>query len=318
MQIAFMVILLISHLIALIALNVSYFCPGVAKTFKDAIKRENAERSLNSLAQSILQVPRDLIESFLGAGVGLRNDPGTVGKEGDNPDWKIRGHYIAYLWLFYLTIGAFAVIAFPPVEKVNHEANTLIRATGFMAYIFVNVAGDVISLLVTKKYLGIILSEKKHVPRTALTYLFKDLLIATICLGMVQWITNGLYAIQIGRPELFYEYLATPQIMFRQYGPMAGSEHLVQFPGMIVMSATSFIPTFIAILLAMSIYVAGGAIGAAHSLVSHFFRGQAKFVSFPQVVMAQNLFLLANCGYLATTLACDKLRIVECLTLSSA
>jgi hypothetical protein len=239
--------------ITLVLLDCFYFKKDGFEAIGRALQNAANKRNPNYLVTPIIRMLYDLLGKFMGKDVGIAGDPDNRGKS------KWHGWYIAYLFLFYYTIGGLSVIAFPPLDIPNPAPNTLYKGLGFVAWIAVNVAGDVISCLMTRKYFGQILCKRDViVTKEAVICLIKIFTIALTCMLSVQLITNGLYSIQIGYPERFFEYMSTWDIALRHYGPTANGRVLAEFPGMLIISTASFIPTYIVTLLAMIIYLPAG------------------------------------------------------------
>jgi hypothetical protein len=89
--------------------------------------------------------------------------------------------------------------------------------------------------------------------KTLSSALIQDILIAIVLMFLVQLISNGLYAVQIGRPEKFLEYMLDPYTAFRLYGPV--DPHLVgfKFPGQLAITCTTYIPSLLFYIICISI-----------------------------------------------------------------
>lgn len=308
-----LVALLITFLVVIvsfISFNWYYHSPQNINKFHDALCKSLESKNISYLVVSMLRFPNELLTSFMGPDVGLTGSPHSSGGK----KRKIFGSYMAYLWLCYLSIAIFAVIAFPPTEPINRNSNTLIVAIGFMSFVLVNASGDAVSLLFTKKHLEVILSDKEPKPGKIAFYLCVDLCYATSILCIVQTLTNGLYSIQIGHPENFFSYMLDFSIAFKTYGPKENGVHLFEFPGQILISASSFIPTYIAIFTAMSLYVLDFIFKPLKSLLAFVVKQGIKISDRNAYYSGVNMIHLATIFMAGKPIVCDHLMLIKCVT----
>lgn len=173
------------------------------------------------------------LNRFLGPKVGLRQK-GVLKRS------KFFGPYIEHLLLFYWIVATILVLSFRPVEPSSDGASSLVQAAAFFTLLTINVVSDAISLLWTKRCIALLdMPSVKITLRRLFAALSQDLIVAVGLMLLVQFISNGLYAIQIGRPQEWVTYMLDWKTAFKPYG--SGD---FQFPGQLVITCTTYIPSF--------------------------------------------------------------------------
>jgi hypothetical protein len=203
--------------------------------FFEELKPLEALATVRRMAKVYLSI----LDSFLGKNVGFKQ-PGVL----DKP--KYTGYYIEHLLLFYWISGTILVLAFRPVEPVPAGANSLLQAAAFVTLLTMNVASDAISLLWTKRCIALLaVPETPPTLRILLVVLAQDVGVAFGLMIVVQLVSNGLYAIQIGRPREIFVYMFDLWTAFKPYAAVAPEFSAFQFPGQLVITCTTYVPSLL-------------------------------------------------------------------------
>ena len=187
---------------------------------------------------------------FVGDGVGLKQEMG--------PQGKLLGQYLCRLMLFYWISGSLLVSMFLPLPFKIHEFQTRpVLGYQMLALVMLltsNVVLDSISIMRTKYNLWRIVENQDPVIgwRCVLHRLADDIAVATCCFLCAQLISNLLYPIQIGDHHNITTYIWPPEnaikTAFAPYGWRTGVpgefDASLSFPGQILISSTSYVPTF--------------------------------------------------------------------------
>jgi hypothetical protein len=165
-----------------------------------------------------------ILNKFLGPNVGFK-------QRGILKRSKYFGPYIEHLLLIYWFAATILVLSFRPVESSGQNSSSLLQAGAFITLLSINVLSDAISLLWTKRCIAILV--QRNIPLT-LKRLFKalsqDIAVAVILMVVAQFISNGLYAIQIGRPEEFITYMFDIRTAIKPYRPTDPGLSSFEFP----------------------------------------------------------------------------------------
>lgn len=190
------------------------------------------------------------LNKFLGSDVGLRQS-GAVERT------KLHGLYLEHLLLIYWIGATILVLSFRPVESLGHYANSLMEAAAFIVLLTINVLSDAVSLIWTKRCFTLIVSDKQRGGLSELTFfkiLFQDLAVAVVLMFVVQLISNGLYAIQVRKPELFFVYMFDFRTAFRLYAPIDPGLSYIKFPGQLVITCSTYLPSLCFYIFSITIY----------------------------------------------------------------
>jgi hypothetical protein len=197
-------------------------------------------KKLGALAavKKMSQVYFDILNRFLGEDVGIRQ-PGVVEQA------KYRGLYLEHLLLLYWIGATVLVLAFRPVEPETESVDSLQQAGAFLALLLINIFSDAVSLLWTKRCIAILAGMVPNDPLTTrrlFIVLAQDVGMAIILMFMVQLVSNGLYAVQIGRSNEFFKYMFDYMTAIKPYHPTNSRFSEFQIPGQLVITCTTYAP----------------------------------------------------------------------------
>ena len=181
------------------------------------------------------------LNKFLGQNVGFKQT-GVVDKS------KYFGLYIEHLLLLYWIGATILVLAFRPVEPMAKSADSLQQAAAFVTLLSINIFSDAVSLLWTKRCIAILAGKVPDDPLTTrrlFAVLAQDVGMAIILMFFVQLVSNGLYAIQIGRPEDFFKDMFDFMTAFKLYHPINPRFSEIQFWGQLVITCTTYVPSLL-------------------------------------------------------------------------
>ncbi|MFC1862108.1 hypothetical protein ACFLX6_02330, partial [Chloroflexota bacterium] len=164
-------------------------------------KGSGTEKSISDRIRKAYATPYWLINRFVGENIGF----GKGNKWYSPKTWW--GCYIEHLALLYWSIGTFVVVAFQPAEPRTETVNYLLWGIGIFIWLGVNIIMDCVSLLITKYSFGKIIGKETVQFKTQIRWLFIDIIAAGVCFLITQTVTNGIYSIQMGRPEHFFSYM---------------------------------------------------------------------------------------------------------------
>ncbi len=203
--------------------------------FFERLKTLGALATIKEMARVYLK----LINKFIGTNVGFK-------QEGVLPETKFFGLYLEHLLLIYWVIGTILVMSFRPVEPFGQNTNSLREAGAFFVLLSINVLSDAISLLWTKRCIALLAIPTVPVSLPRLLWiLLQDILVAVALMFVVQFISNGLYAIQIGRPEQFMRYLLDPGTAFLLYAPVDPNFSHWRVPGQLFITCSTYLPSLL-------------------------------------------------------------------------
>jgi hypothetical protein len=177
------------------------------------------------------------LNRFLGPKVGLKQR-GVLDKS------KFIGPYIEHLLLIYWISATVLVLSFRPVEQTGEGASSLLQAGAFVALLSANVVSDAWSLVWTKRCIALLVD-----PTTPLTVkklfvvLAQDILVAVGLMIVVQTISNGLYAVQIGHPTEIIKYMFDLSTAIKPYHAIDPNFSTMQFPGQLLITCTTYLPS---------------------------------------------------------------------------
>jgi hypothetical protein len=206
-------------------------------------------RSLHILpaVREIARLYLSALNKFLGYDVGFKQ---TGGPE----KTKLVGWYLEHLLLLYWVGATILVLSFRPADPLWQTSNSLLQAGAFIILLTVNVISDAISLLWTKRCIGLlVLRDTELKAKTVVWILAQDILVAVGLMFVVQLISNGLYAVQIGRNELFFTYMFNMSTAFKPYAPVDPEFSHIKFPGQLIITCTTYIPSILFYLLCLVI-----------------------------------------------------------------
>lgn len=178
------------------------------------------------------------LDKFLGPRVGFKQ-PGVLEKS------KYLGPYIEHLLLLYWVSATILVLSFRPIEPQQEGTSSLLLAAAFIVLLTINVISDAISLLWTKRCIALLVAP--DVPLTLkrlVVVLSQDVVVAVFLMVIVQLVSNGLYAVQIGRPTDALSYMIDIQTAFKPYGAVDPRFSQMQFPGQLLITCTTYVPSF--------------------------------------------------------------------------
>jgi hypothetical protein len=117
------------------------------------------------------------------------------------------------------------------------------QAAAFIALISINVVSDAVSLIWTKRCIAmLVIPRAKLTVRRLLWVLTQDLSVAVFLMGVVQIISNALYAVQIGRPGEFWSYMKDWRTALKPYAAVDPSFSTIEFPGQLIITCTTYFP----------------------------------------------------------------------------
>jgi hypothetical protein len=184
----------------------------------------------------------DLLNRFVGKNVGMKQ-PGVIRKA------KYFGVYIEHLLLLYWIGATILVLAFRPVEPEAESVNSLHQAAAFVMLLTINILSDATSLIWTKRCIAILANMVPDKPLTTkrlFLVLAQDIAVAAVLMFVVQLISNGLYPVQIGRPEDFFKDMFDIKTAFKPYAAVDPNFSTMQFPGQLFITCTTaFLPTLL-------------------------------------------------------------------------
>jgi hypothetical protein len=188
-----------------------------------------------------------ILNAFVGREVGFKH-------EGLVPKNKFFGLYIEHLLLIYWFIGTILVLSFRPIEPVGEHTNSLLQAGAFFALLSINVLSDAASILWTKRCIALLATPAVPVSIGRLfVILLQDILVAVALMFVVQLISNGLYAIQIGRTDAIFSYMFDWRTAFRLYAPVDPTFSNWRFAGQLVITCSTYIPSLLFYLICLVI-----------------------------------------------------------------
>lgn len=108
---------------------------------------------------------------------------------------------------------------------------------------------DCFSLLFTQYSLRNIVEVKKsknHTLRHDVGWVLTDSAVAITCFIITQTLTNGVYALQLNKPDQFLEYMFDYSIPFKLFAlNLQNYPNTFMFSGTILISLTSYLPTLL-------------------------------------------------------------------------
>lgn len=189
-----------------------------------------------------------VLNRFLGTDVGLKQQ-GVLKKS------KYVGRYLERLLLLYWIGGTVLVLSFRPVDDFGQGVNSLAQAAAFVILLTFNVGSDAFSFLWTKRCIAMIaVPRRKLTVKTLFSALAQDIGVAVGLMLLVQLVSNGLYAIQIGRPDEIFRYVIDIRTAIKPYAPVDPRFGTWQIPGQLIITCTgAYIPTFLFYFLSIMI-----------------------------------------------------------------
>jgi hypothetical protein len=188
------------------------------------------------LVKEMSKVYYAVLNKFPGRNVGFKQR-GVLSKS------KFFGLYVEHLLLFYWVAGTILVLAFRPIEQAE-VTSSLLQAAAFVTLLTINVASDAVSLLWTKRCIAMLAVPKAHLNLKRLfKALTQDIIVAVALMLVVQFVSNGLYAVQIGRPHRFWECLLDWKTAFKPYAAADPTFSTIQFPGQLIITCTTYLPS---------------------------------------------------------------------------
>jgi hypothetical protein len=178
------------------------------------------------------------MNKFLGPGVGFKQH-GVLDKS------KYLGPYIEHLLLLYWISATILVLSFRPIEPASETTSSLLQAGAFVVLLTINVVSDAISLLWTKRCIALLVVPKDSITlKKLIVVLAQDLFVAVLLMVSAQLVSNGLYAVQIGRPSEAFTYMFDIHTAFKPYGAVDPAFSRIQFPGQLLITCTTYVPSF--------------------------------------------------------------------------
>jgi hypothetical protein len=184
------------------------------------------------------------LNKFLGPMVGIKQE-GVLEKS------KYLGRYIEHLFLIYWIGATVLVFVFRPVEPQSETTSSIQQLAAFAFLLTINIASDSISLLWTKRCIArLVVPETPLTLEELLKVLAQDIFVAAVLMVLVQFVSNGLYAVEIGRPAEFFSYMLDPQTAVKPYHAIGYS---FEFPGQLLITCTTYIPSLLFYLTCLGI-----------------------------------------------------------------
>ena len=198
-----------------------------------SLRRLGTLGTIKRMAGSYLAI----MNQFLGPKVGFKQKY-VLSKT------KLFGNYIEHLLLFYWFSATILVLAFRPIEQPGENTSSPLQAAAFLILLSVNVTSDAISLLWTKRCIALLVTIRSKLSIGRLFFILaQDIFIAFLLMIIVQFISNGLYAVQIGSPEKFLDYMLDYRTAFKLYAPVDPRFSYIQFPGQLLITCTTYLPS---------------------------------------------------------------------------
>jgi hypothetical protein len=205
------------------------------RRFFDRLRHLGTLETIREMARLYL----NMLNKFLGPTVGFK-------QEGFLERSKYFGLYIEHLFLLYWVGATILVFTFRPVEPLSETTSSIQQGAAFAFLLTINVVSDSISLLWTKRCIARLVVSKKPLTIDELfIVLAQDILVAAALMVVVQLISNGLYAVQIGRPEEFLSYMLDPSTALKPYHAMDPRFSKFEFPGQLIITCTTYIPSLL-------------------------------------------------------------------------
>jgi hypothetical protein len=196
-------------------------------------------RTLGTLAtiKEMARVYLKALNKFLGSTVGLK-------QQGVLEKLKFIGPYIEHLFLLYWMGATILVFSFRPVEPQSDTTSSIQQAAAVVCLLTINIVSDAISLIWTKRCIALL-----AVPEVPLTFrklirvLAQDILVAAVLMVLVQLVSNGLYAVQIGRTSEAFSYMFDIRTAIKPYHATDPSFSDIHVPGQLVITCSTYIPS---------------------------------------------------------------------------
>jgi hypothetical protein len=201
--------------------------------FFDALQGARPVEAVEKISGVYLRI----LNRFLGPGVGLQ-------QRGVVEEQKLLGRYVEHLMLFYWFGATVLVLTFRPVETPGPSDSSILQALAFLALLSVNIFTDSWSILWTKRCVACLAVRSAPISVSeVLKILAQDLVVAAALMVAAQIVSNGLYAVQIGRPTEFFHYMFDPATALKRYAPIDPNFSRFQFPGQLVITCTTYLPS---------------------------------------------------------------------------
>jgi len=205
------------------------------RRFFDRLKKLGTLATIGEMSR----VYFDLLNRFLGKDVGIKQ-AGVVDRA------KYFGLYIEHLLLLYWIGGTFLVLAFRPVEPAAPSTSSLEQAFAFVVLLTINIFSDAASLIWTKRCIALlVIPDAPLTTRRLLVVLIQDISVAVVLMFFVQLVSNGLYAIQIGHDQEILKYMFDWKTAFKGYAAIDPHFSRIEFPGQLVITCTTYIPSLL-------------------------------------------------------------------------
>ncbi|MBF0383920.1 MAG: hypothetical protein HQL69_23130 [Magnetococcales bacterium] len=201
--------------------------------------------STGDIVKLLISFPYRFLVVFIGKDVGFA-------EELDKEKGKFAGFYIEHILLFYWILCPILVMAFKPAESIKAEPSSFYIAISFFILMTVNVMADCFSFLWTKRCFWKILNNSNRDLEIS-GFLLSDFFVATSCFIVTQLISNALYSVQIGDHANWHQYIFNMSIPFKSYAPASSELAGFEFPGQLLISLTSYIPTLLLVLFSLII-----------------------------------------------------------------
>lgn len=195
-----------------------------------------------------------LLCSFSGKNVGIR------GEFGD--ETRIIGYYIEHISLFYWMFSPLLVMAFHPKELGSFTPSSLDVSIAFLILMSVNIISDCGSLLWTKYNISRIVKRENSSILYCVSVIVVDLIIASAFFLLTQFVSSCLYPVQVGFAKItdfstmieFGTSLETPFKLYVLGAGQGASSVPIEFWGQLIISASSYVPTFFLLLYCLLIF----------------------------------------------------------------
>ena len=230
-----------------IILNLWGYCVG----------RENYSKAISNLADSrpkktvhkIISTSLLCLKFFMGDHINS-----CLKKSGDTRALLLRYHwrYIEHLLIFYFLIAVPMALLTKPIEVESISRNSIFVAFGMLIWIGINITFDALSLQFTKYSLNNIVNGPKTSTNIS-KWIFIDVFVALSLFILTQLFVNGLYAVQIGKENLFFDYMFSFEVTLREYHFRSAEN--IKFPGHMIISLSTYLPTICIYIISLLLFI---------------------------------------------------------------
>lgn len=195
--------------------------------------------SFPELVAHKLKFPFKYLEAFIGENIGFAKDINKT-------KGHFFGYYLEHLIVLYLGTSLVIFIALKPEKGGEFNVPIPLLIAAIITLLSINIGMDAFSLLYTKKCYKQIITNRMNMSATEVLLVFcRDICVATLCFLFTQLMSNGLYSVQTGNPELFFSYMFSIDTAFEPYVVRNEQFPGTSIPGQLIISMTSYLPTLL-------------------------------------------------------------------------